>query len=137
MKNVKILHDLAGMSLSVSKQFLNRRRKMKTKMSWTGSLQFKEENPVMIHIGKLNINPVLHFIAGKRVILRVELLGDGEDEAESSEISAMGKLDYDQKKKKFLFEKYPLVDFLKSFSGQSIKLEIEIDNSVLSARMTY
>ncbi len=110
---------------------------MKTKMSWTGSLQFKEENPVMIHIGKLNINPVLHFIAGKRVILRVELLGDGEDEAESSEISAMGKLDYDQKKKKFLFEKYPLVDFLKSFSGQSIKLEIEIDNSVLSARMTY
>jgi hypothetical protein len=108
---------------------------MKTQTIWTGKLSFSEENPVDIVVGKVSINAVLHFMSNKRVLLKVELLNNNEEE--SSQISTLGKLEYDQRKKQFMFEKYPLIDFLAGFEGQKIKLEIGLDHSVLSSRMSY
>lgn len=107
-----------------------------TKSTWEGKLLVEEGSPSIIRVGKLSINSVLHFMSGKRIVLLVELLTDEDDSEDSGSISTAGKLEYNDKKKEFLFEKYPLVDFLESFVDQKIKLQIELDRSVLSARMS-
>ncbi|GGK35564.1 hypothetical protein GCM10010965_30680 [Caldalkalibacillus thermarum] len=109
---------------------------MKTKGSWQGLLQFEEGQPVKIRVGTFNINSILHFLNGKRITLVIEMMPDNQDHLDSGQLMTSGKLVYDEKKKKFLLENYPLVEVLESFKDQKVKFHIELDQSVLSARMT-
>lgn len=108
---------------------------LQTKSSWHGVLNFEESENTIIRIGKLNINSFLHFMSGKRIVLKVNIMGDETHPDESGSITTVGKLEFDPKKKQFTFEKYPFILFLESFEGQKIKMEIELDRSVLSSRM--
>ncbi|MDQ0340336.1 hypothetical protein J2S00_003145 [Caldalkalibacillus uzonensis] len=109
---------------------------MKTKGTWQGVLQFEEGQPVKIRVGTFNINSILHFLNGKRITITIEMITDEHDQLDSGQLITSGKLMYDEKKKLFLLEKYPLLEVLDSFMNQKVKLHIELDQSVLSARMT-
>jgi hypothetical protein len=107
---------------------------MKTKGIWQGVLTIEEGSPKKVRIGKFNINSIFHFLSGKRIILIIDMLPE-ENQAESGQLSTIGKLEFDEKKKEFLFERYPIVEILEGFEQKEIKIEIELDESVLSSRM--
>jgi hypothetical protein len=107
---------------------------MKTKGEWKGVLRFEDGEPKKIIIGSFQLNSFFYFLSGKRIIMDIQMIIDGEIE-DSGSLSTTGKLEYDEKKKQFTLEKYPLTDMLESFHQKKIKLNIELDQSVLSSRM--
>lgn len=107
---------------------------MKTKGVWQGVLSFEGDAPKKIKVGNFTINSIFHFLSGKRVILIIEMLSTEKQET-SGQLSTVGKLEFDEKKKEFLLERYALIDILESFLDQNIKIHVELDESVLSSRM--
>lgn len=107
---------------------------MQTKGNWQGLLRIEEGEPERIMVGTFPINSIFHFLAGKRIILNIEMIKES-DQVEKGQLSTAGKLEFDEKKKVLLLEKYPLIELLKSFVNQRVSVRVELDQSVLSSRM--
>lgn len=108
---------------------------MQTKGHWQGVLNIQEEQGDIL-IGSFKINSIFHFLVGKRVILNIEVVhGEDVEQDAVGQLSTVGKLEYDEKKKVLLLEKYPLIELLQSFGQQNVELRLELDQSVLSSRM--
>ncbi|MDQ0167817.1 hypothetical protein [Bacillus horti] len=107
---------------------------MQTKGDWQGVLIIEEGELETIKVGGFQIDPIFHFLVGKRIILNIEVIKE-DDETGQGQFSTTGKLERHEKKRVLLLDNYPFVQILKSFENKKVNIKVELDQSVLSSRM--